>query len=116
MDKKIAGLLGAAAALATIGGANATEVQGSAPNSAASYRDLLNPVPKALEALKADDARLANTPADEVKLAQVGFGGGAAHHHHHHHHHHVVPRVIIVPPHHRHHHHHHHHHSSYYGR
>src|SRR5580692_3576972 len=84
MDKKIAGLLGAAAALATIGGANATEVQGNAPNSAASYRDLLNPVPKALEALKADDARLANTPADEVKLAQVGFGGGAAHHHHHH--------------------------------
>ena len=70
MDKKIAGLLGAAAALATVSGANATEVQGNAPNPAASYRDLLNPVPKALEALKADDARLANTPADEVKLAQ----------------------------------------------
>jgi hypothetical protein len=109
MDKKIAGLLGAAAALAAVSGANATEVQGNAPNPAASYRDLLNPVPKALEALKADDARLANAPADEVKLAQYG------HHHHHHHHHHVVPRVIIVPPHRRHHHHHHHHHSSYYG-
>jgi hypothetical protein len=108
MDKKIAGLLGAAAALAAVSGANATEVQGNAPNPAASYRDLLNPVPKALEALKADDARLANAPADEVKLAQYG-------HHHHHHHHHVVPRVIIVPPHRRHHHHHHHHHSSYYG-
>ena|SRR5580698_3545043 len=111
MDKKIAGLLGAAAALATVSGANATAVQ-NAPNPAASYRDLLNPVPKALEALKADDARLANTPADEVKLAQVGIVVG--HHHHHHHHHHVVPRVIVVPPH-RHHHHHHHHHSSYYG-
>ena len=110
MDKKIAGLLGAAAALATVSGANATEVQGNVPGPAASYRDLLNPVPKALEALKADDARLASAPADEVKLAQNG------HHHHHHHHHHVVPRIILVPPHrHHHHHHHHHHHSSYYG-
>ena len=83
MDKKIAGLLGAAAALATVSGANATEVQGNVPGPAASYRDLLNPVPKALEALKADDARLASAPADEVKLAQNG------HHHHHHHHHHT---------------------------
>jgi hypothetical protein len=109
MDKKIAGLLGAAAALATVSGANATEVQRNTSNPAASYRDLLNPVPKALEALKADDARLANKPADEFKLAQD-------HHHHHHHHHHVVPRIILVPPH-RHHHHHqnHHHHSNYYG-
>ena len=114
MDKKIAGLLGAAAALATVSGANATQVQGNAPNPAASYRDLLNPVPKAREALKADDARLANTPADEVKIAQVGIVVG--HHHHHHHHHHVAPRIRIVPPHRHHHHHHHHHHSSYYGR
>jgi hypothetical protein len=106
MDKKIAGLLGAAAALATVGGANATGMQGNASNPAASYRDLLNPVPKALEALKADDARLANKPADEVKLAQIGIVVG---HHHHHHHHHVVPRVIVVPSHHHHHHHHHHH-------
>jgi len=114
MDKKIAGLLGAAAALATVSGANATEVKGNAPNPAASYRDLLNPVPNALEALKADDARLANTPPDQVKVAQVGVVVG--HHHHHHHHHHVAPRVVIVPPHrHHHHHHHHHHHSSYYG-
>jgi hypothetical protein len=106
MDKKIAGLLGAAAALATVGGAIATGMQGNASNPAASYRDLLNPVPKALEALKADDARLANKPADEVKLAQIGIVVG---HHHHHHHHHVVPRVIVVPSHHHHHHHHHHH-------
>jgi len=114
MDKKIAGLLGAAAALATVSGANATEVQGNAQNPAASYRDLLNPVPKALEALKADDARLANRPTDEVKLAQVGIVVG---HHHHHHHHHVAPRIRIVPSHHHHHHHHHHHdHSSYNGR
>src|ERR1700691_2430353 len=104
MDKKIAGLLGAAAALATVGGANATQVQGNAQNPAASYRDLLNPVPKALEALKADDARLANTPADEVKLAQIGIVVG--HHHHHH-----GARIVVGHHHHhaRHHHHHHHH-------
>jgi hypothetical protein len=117
MDKKMAGLLGAAAALATVSGANATALQGNAPNPAASYRDLLNPVPNPLEALKADDARLANTPADEVKLAQIGIVVG--HHHHHHHHHGYRPHVYIVPPHryrHHHHHHHHHHHSGYYGR
>ena len=97
MDKKIAALLGAAATLATVGGANATEVQGNAQNPAASYRDLLNPVPKALDALKADDARLANTPADEVKLAQIGIVVGH-HHHHHHHHQHQKPQhgVFII--------------------
>ena len=107
MDKKIAGLLGAAAALATVGGANATQVQGNAQNPAASYRDLLNPVPKALEALKADDARLANKPADEVKLAQIGIVVG--HHHHHH-----GARIVVGHHHHhaRHHHHHHHHHGK----
>jgi hypothetical protein len=111
--RKIAGLLGAAAALATVSGANATGVQGNAQNPATSYRNLLNPVANALDALKADDARLANTPADAVKLAQIGIVVG----HHHHHHHHARARVIIVPPHRRsHHHHHHHHHSSYYGR
>jgi hypothetical protein len=113
MDKKIAGLLGAAAAFATVGAANATTVQANAANPAAGYRDLLNPVPNPVEALKADDARLANKPAEDVKVAQIGIVVG--HHHHHHHHHHVVPRVVVVPPH-RHHHHHHHHHSNYYGR
>jgi hypothetical protein len=111
MDKKIIGLLGAAAALATVGGANATEVQGNSPSPAASYRNLLNPVPNALEALKADDARRASDQTVSTKVAQVVIGVG--HHHHHHHHHHVVPRVHVrVLPHH--HHHHHHHHSSVY--
>src|SRR6202451_1592512 len=64
IDKRVAALLGAAATLATVGGANATDVQGNVSNPTANYRDLLNPVPNALEALKADDARLANTPAD----------------------------------------------------
>lgn len=115
MDKKVVGLLGAAAALATVGGANATEVPGNPVNHAASYRELLNPVPNALAALKADDARRASSPAGTTRVAQgVYIGVGHHHHHHHHHHHVVVPRVRIVPRHH-HHHHHHHHHSSYYG-
>jgi hypothetical protein len=113
MDKKIAGLLGAAAAIATVGSANATEAQGNPVNQTASYRELLDPVPNAVAALKADDARLASEPAASEKLAQITIGVG---HHHHHHHHHMVPRVHVrvVPP--RPHHHHHHHHSNYYGR
>jgi hypothetical protein len=112
MDKKIAGLLGAAAALATIGGPNATAVQAT-PSPAASYRDLLNPVPNAVAALKADDARRANMPADAVELAQITVQVGP-HHHHHHHHGYMRPRVRIMPRRHHHHHHHHHHHSSVY--
>jgi hypothetical protein len=84
MDKKIAGLLGAAAALATVGGANATEAPGNPPKPAANYRELLNPVPNAMAALKADDARH-DTEARNVKTAQVSIQFG--HHHHHHHHH-----------------------------
>jgi len=111
MDKKIAGLLGAAAALATVGGANAaTEVQGTPQNPATAYRELLNPVPNAVAALKADDARR-DAEARNVKTAQVSVQFG---HHHHHHHHGVRIRVGHHHHHHvRHHHHHHHHHSSY---
>jgi hypothetical protein len=111
MDKKIAGLLGAAAALATVSGANAaTEVQGTPQNPAAAYRELLNPVPNAVAALKADDARR-EAEARNVKTAQVSVQFG---HHHHHHHHGVRIRVGHHHHHHvRHHHHHHHHHGSY---
>jgi hypothetical protein len=101
MDKKIAGLLGAAAALTTV-----TATHAAAPAPAAettqvtSYRDLLDPIPNPVAALKADDARLADQPGSSgVKTAQY---------HHHHHHHHAVPRVIrrVLHPHHHHHHHH----------
>ena len=110
MDKKIAGLLGAAAALAAVGSANAaTEAQGNPQNPAAGYRELLNPVPNAVAALKADDARR-DAEARNVKTAQVSVQFG--HHHHHHHHHHARPHIVVVPPH-RHHHHHHHHHNGY---
>jgi len=113
MDKKIAGLLGAAAALAAVGSANAgTEAQGNPQNPAAGYRELLNPVPNAVAALRADDARR-EVEARNVKTAQVSVQLGHHHHHHgvrirvgHHHHHHQVRRP----------HHHHHHHNSSYGR
>ena len=94
MDKKIVGLLGAAAAVTTMTGAQAVPAPSTEPAAATSYRDLLEPVPNALALLQADDARLAKTPAAEgVQVAR-------RHHHHHHHHHHGR----------RHHHHHHHHH------
>lgn len=113
MDKKIAGLLGAVAAVSTMGSAQASTVDPAAALRATSYADLLNPVPNAVELQIADDnARLAKS-AGEVQVAQVEVRFG--HHHHHHH-----RRVIIMRRHHHHHHnwrpvrrHHHHHHSHY---
>ena len=84
MDKKIAGLLGAAAAVATVGCAQASTAPAQAPNdplTARSYADLLTPIPNATEALIADNARLEAKPSEGVQLAQY------YHHHHHHHHH-----------------------------
>ncbi len=109
MDKKIAGLLGAAAALTTVTAANAAApAQTDGYAAPASYRDLLNPVPNAVAALKADDARLAQTPGDSVKDDGLQVAQFYHHHHHHHHHHHVVLRPLrrLLG---RHHHHHHHH-------
>lgn len=79
MDKKIAGLLGAAAALTTMSAvqsAIAAPIQNTPPTS---YRDLLEPVPDAMNALKIDDARIA-TASTQEQVAQY-------YHHHHHHHH-----------------------------
>jgi hypothetical protein len=111
MDKKLAGLLGAAAALTTM-----TAAQAAMPDQktemapAASYRDLLDPVPNALSALKADDAKRNEATKTELAQVSVEVGGGHRryHHHHHHHHHHGV--VLRVGPGHHHYHHHHHHH------
>jgi hypothetical protein len=114
MDKKIAGLLGAAAAVATVGCAQASTAPAQAPNdplTARSYADLLTPIPNATEALIADNARLEAKPFEGVQLAQY--------YHHHHHHHHGYYRYR----HHHHHHgyyrynrhHHHHHHGAYIG-
>src|ERR1700722_13793046 len=96
MDKRIAGLLGAAAALTTMTAAQA------GPEPVTSYRDLLDPVPNAVPLLQADNARLGETQANQnTEVAQVTIQVG--HHHHHHHH------VRIIRRHHHHHHHHHHH-------
>ena len=100
MDKKLAGLLGAAAALTTMTAAQAAPAREPELPAATSYRDLLDPIPNALPLLKADDQRLAQSGT--TKTAQVVVG----HHHHHHHHHHHGARVYVrVGPHHHHHHH-----------
>jgi hypothetical protein len=107
MDKNIAALLGAAAALTSITGANAsTPTAPAGVPQVSSYADLLAPVPNAMAELIADDTARGNKSApDGVETAQIVIGVG----HHHHHHHHRYRRS-------RHHHHHshrHHHHSQY---
>jgi hypothetical protein len=93
MDKRIVGLLGAAAALTAVTAANAAvPAQGAAVTN--TYRELLNPIPNAGAALKADDAQRVEQRGTE--LTQFYY-----HHHHHHHW--------------RRHHHHHHHHHHYMG-
>ena len=106
MDKKIAGLLGAVAAVTTMAGAQAATQAPANPSSAlraSSYADLLMPVPNAAEALVADNELLtqgAKRPAG-VKVAEE-------HHHHHH-------SVVIIKKHRRHYHHHHHHHHHHHS-
>jgi hypothetical protein len=89
MDKKIAGLLGAAAALTTASGAYASIPRTAEPLSATTYRDLLEPVPNAVALLKADDAARAQLQPMRVQLAQY-------YHHHHHHHHGYDPGAAII--------------------
>jgi cobalamin biosynthesis protein CbiG len=105
MDKKIAGLLGAVAAVTTMAGAQAATQSPAATLQVSSYADLLMPVPNATAALIADNEVLAQAPAKRSDGAKV-----AEEHHHHHHH------VIVIKRHrrHYHHHHHHHHHSGVY--
>jgi hypothetical protein len=87
----MAGLLGAVAALGTLGTAQATPAPAPTDVLAAnSYAELLQPVPDASARLKALDEQQSTAPGGRpIQLAY--------HHHHHHHHHHR-----------RHYHHHHH--------
>jgi hypothetical protein len=106
MEKKIAGVLGAVAALSTLTAVQATPTDVLRANS---YAELLSPIPDAAAQLKALDEREASGAGGQEKNLQLAY-----HHHHHHHHHHRAyfhPRVVMVP--HRHHHHHHHHHHHY---
>jgi hypothetical protein len=102
MDKKIAGLLGAVAALTSMTGANATTPSPTETLQAASYADLLNPVPNAVAQLIADDAaRSGKSSAEDVNGVQVA----QMHHHHHHHrykrryrrHHHHHSNFMAIP-------------------
>jgi hypothetical protein len=95
MDKKIAGLLGAVAALTSLDLANAATAVVPNPADAmrvSSYAELLTPISNAMELQIADDAARGElSAAKEMQVAE-------RHHHHHRHHR-------------RYHHHHHHHHS-----
>jgi hypothetical protein len=121
MDKKLAGLIGAASAMAALSGAQAatpaTQPDVETAMKAESFADLLTPIPNAVSVLHAMDASAAKMPAAaksetfDTKVAQFYYRE-----HHHHHHGYWRPRF-----HHHHHHgywrpryHHHHHHHSYY--
>ena len=93
MDKRIAGLLGAAAVVTALSGVQAN----AAPAQAASYADLLQPVPNAVSALQADDERRAAEPEARVQLAQYHHHHHhwRRHYHHHHHHHHAGFGVYV---------------------
>lgn len=118
MDRKTATIMGAAAALAASPALAGSEAA-PAPSTpvAASYAELLEPIPNAIERLRASDAEAAAKPARLI-LAQYAD----QHHHHHHHHHHHTRRwyrqhgyswsngawILGPRP-----HHHHHHHNNY---
>ncbi|MBV8738948.1 MAG: hypothetical protein JO007_17160 [Alphaproteobacteria bacterium] len=113
MDKKIAGLLGAVAGLATISSTQAAPEPGATPSEAlqaSSYADLLAPIPDPVAALEADNA----ARAQNLKLAQYyGYYPNSNYypyppppyyHHHHHnyysrhdHHHHHNSAFIRIP-------------------
>jgi hypothetical protein len=92
MDKKIAGLLGAAVALTATTAAQATASSAPAISRVANYAELLNPIPNAVAALKADDARLTQV-AETIVIQRRNHH----YHHHHHHHHHHHGAFIGVP-------------------
>ena len=80
LDKTIAGLLGAVAALGTLSSGEAMPL--AAPVHvlrANSYADLLKPIDKASEFLRALDAER-SASADDGRVQLVRY-----HHHHHHH-------------------------------
>src|SRR5579864_3100194 len=131
MEKKIAGLLGAVAALGAVNASQAAPTQALNPSDVLkvnSFAELLEPIPNAAELLKiVDDSTPRHSSEANVQMVQYYYH----HHHHHHHHHHAFyPRygyqpygyggVVVAPgyrPYYPHHHHHPHHpHHSFYPR
>jgi hypothetical protein len=111
MDKRIVGLLGAAAALTTIhsGAAAAPGTSDLAHlRQPKSYAELLEPIPNAVTVLKSDDeSRAVSGPVERV---------GYYHHHRHHHHGYFRGYNYYGGYYRRRYHHHHHHHHSYFRR
>jgi dienelactone hydrolase len=117
MKRKTATLVGAAAALVA-GPALAalTPAEASPVPTAASYAELLQPIPNATERLRLADAQSAADAPARIIPAQY-------HHHHHHHHHHnrrwyrshgyfwSGGAWVLRPRHHHHHHNHNHNHN-----
>jgi hypothetical protein len=89
MDKRVAGLLGAAAAVTVVTGAQAAPAQPAQLTAASNYRDLLEPIPNAVALLKADEASRGQA-APAAKLERVQY-----HHHHHHHHNGFFPGAVL---------------------
>ena len=121
MDGKIATLTGAAAlaAVPALAGATPQASQPAVP-TAASYAELLSPIPDAQARLQQADQQL-DAQAAQPQLIEAQYYNGNAHHHHHHHHNHYNRagymahgyywsggRWIVRPRHHHHHHHHNH--------
>ena len=122
MDKKIAGLVGAITAGASLDIAQAALA--ATPNVTEilrprSYEELLKPIPNAVTLLRAVEAAKAaglRAGADSGRTPNVQqaqyypyYPYYYPYYHHHHHHHHSY-----YPYYHHHHHHHHHHHQDYY--
>jgi hypothetical protein len=123
MDKTKLGMaaaLSAAVAIPSVAGAPAQAKEPPVP-TADSYADLLQPIPNAVERLKAADEQ--DRSAAEPQLIKAQY---YHHHHHHHHNHHYRYRrwwggrwyfyddERTMPWYGRRHHHHHHHHNNYY--
>lgn len=82
MDRKATSLITAAAALAGVPAVSqAQPLQEPAVPAAASYADLLDPVPNSVERLKAVQAEAASRPA---RLIEAQYWNNHRHHHHHH--------------------------------
>jgi len=98
MDKKIAGLLGAAAALTVTTGTQGAPAQHTELAPATRYSDLLTPVANAVAVLRDDEANRAQAPA---RLERVQFYHHHHHHgffHHHHHHGFFGGGIVVGPP------------------
>ena len=110
MDRTVAGLIGAVAALSA---ATPSQAAAPAPQSidaalqAGSYADLLKPIPNALALIKTSETRAELLPTARAGEAPVEQAQLVVVQHHHHH------RYYHRRRHYHHHHHHHHHHDHY---